>query len=176
MLSRTSASLERLLEALEHSPTPLDTETMIAVGREIGKLFEVAPDEVALLELGPSGKSLRFVLPPKLRAVGEIPLTSTTALAARTARERRADIVNNFASSRHASVFEGVPMGRQQDEVIQKIISAPVLQGDNVIGVAQISRKGASLGEAGPDFTPKDLSELQGIGSLLRRFLSLPRE
>jgi hypothetical protein len=174
MLSRNS-SLDRLLDSLEKKQTPLDADDLLDVGREIGKLFDVAPDEVAILELGSSGKTLRFVLPAKLQAVGGIPMTSTTALAARTARERRADIVNTFASSRHASVFEGVPLGREQSEVIQKIISAPILQRDDVIGVVQISRKGVSLSEAGADFTPKDLSELQGIVSLLRRFLSLPR-
>jgi hypothetical protein len=148
---------------------------MEGVGRELGKLFSVDIDEVAVLELAVSGKALQFVIPAKLKAVGQIPLSSTTALAARTARERRSDIVNNFANSRHASVFEGVPLGRSQNEVIHKIMSAPIVQGDKVIGVAQISRKGATPAEAGPDFTPRDLNELQAIGGSLRRFLALPR-
>jgi hypothetical protein len=143
------------------------------VAEEIGKLFGVQPDEVAILGLLPAGKSLEFVLPEKLRAVGTIPLTSTTALAARTARERRADVVNNFAASRHASVFEGVPLGRPEGNSIQKIMSAPILRGDKVIGVVQISRKGSSPGESGPDFTSRDLSELQGLNRLLGRVLGL---
>jgi hypothetical protein len=121
----------------------------------------------------PPGKWLTFVLPGKLRQVGAIPLTSTVALAARTARERRADIVNNFAAARHASVFEGVPIGRRSGQSIQKIMSAPILRGDEIIGVVQISRKAHSLADAGPDFTAKDLTELRGLNNLLGRFLQL---
>ena len=113
------------------------------------------------------------MLPEKLRAVGTIPLSSTTALAARTARDRRADMVNTFATSRHASVFEGVPLGAREAGSIQKIISAPVLQGDTVVGVAQISRKGPTAGEAGPDFNSRDLADLQGLNHLLGRILKL---
>ena len=175
MPTRTFTALDRLYDKLEKREAPLDSEILEEIAEHIGSVFRVQRDEVAVLELSPSGKALRFVLPEKLQAVGEIPLTSTTALAARTARERRSDIVNNFATSRHASVFEGVPLGRRQDEVIHKIMSVPVLLGDKVIGVAQISRKGASPLDAGPDFTPRDLGELQGLSTLLRRLLALPR-
>ena len=175
MSSRTQTVLDHLLDKLETAETPLGSKTLGEVAQEIGRIFGVEPDEVAILELLPSGKALKFVIPEKLRAVGEIPLTSTTALAARTARERRADIANNFATSRHASVFEGVPLGRQQNVVIHKIMSAPLLLGDKVIGVVQISRKGVSRAACGPDFTPKELSELQGLSSLLCRFLTLSR-
>jgi len=173
--TKTPTVLDHLYEKLDKRDAPLGPELLGEIAQQIGRLFRVEADEVAVMELSPSGKALRFVIPEKLQAVGQIPLTSTTALSARTARERRSDIINNFASSRHASVFEGVPLGRRQDEVIQKIMSVPILLGDTVIGVAQISRKGASLPEAGPDFTPKDLGELQGLSSLLRRLLTLPR-
>ena len=168
--------LERLIEGFEKQGAPLGAESLAQVAREIAQVFRVATDEIAILELMPSGKSLSFVLPQKLRAVGTIPLTSTAALAARTARERRLDIVNNFASARHASVFEGVPLDGRQGEAIHKIISAPILRGDKVIGVVQISRKGQSPVDAGPDFTSRDLSELQALNGLLGRFLALRGE
>ena len=57
---------------------------------QLAKLFGVDMDEVAILKLVPKYKSLKFVIPEKLSPVGTIPLTSTTALAARTARERKA--------------------------------------------------------------------------------------
>lgn len=175
MATRPATDLERLIDGLEKRGVSVDSKVMAAVAQEISKLFHVAADEVGLMELVGSGKFLQFVIPEKLRAVGTIPLTSTTALAARTARDRRADIVNNFATARHASVFEAVPLGRDKAETIQKIISAPILRGDQVIGVAQISRKGRTPGESGPDFGAKELSELQGINGLLGRFLALPR-
>ncbi len=173
MMIRTATELEYLLDKLEKDTANLPGEWRDRVAEEIAKLFTVQPDEVAILGLLPAGKSLEFVLPQKLRAVGTIPLTSTTALAARTARERRADVVNNFAASRHASVFEGVPLGRREGNSIQKIISAPILRGDKVVGVAQISRKGTSALDAGADFSSRDLSELQGLNRLLGRILAL---
>jgi hypothetical protein len=176
MLTRTPAQLERLLDQLEQRTLPLTSPVLQQVAEELGKIFGVAQDEVAIMELARSGTALRFVVPEKLQSVGEIPLSSTTALAARTARERRADIVNNFASSRHASVFEGVPLGRAHNQVIHKIMSVPIVAGDKVIGVAQISRKGMSPVDAGPDFTAKNLKDLQGLSDLLGRFLCLERQ
>jgi hypothetical protein len=105
--------------------------------------------------------------------VGSIPLTSTTALAARTARERKADMINNFSGSRHATVFEAVPLGRDPSETIQKIISAPILDGTHVLGVVQISRKGRTVKGSGPDFTQKDLNALASLNPLLERFLKV---
>jgi hypothetical protein len=54
-------------------------------------------------------------------------------------------------------------------------MSVPIVQGDRVIGVAQISRKGNSPADSGSDFTSKDLSELQGLNAALGRFLALRR-
>jgi hypothetical protein len=173
LASRTATELEYLLDRLEKDPAQLPPEWVEQVAMEIGKVFHVQADEVAVLEFLPAGKSLKFLLPEKLRAVGTIPLSSTTALAARTARERRADVVNNFASARHASVFEGVPLGRGEGSSIQKIMSVPILRGDKVIGVVQISRKGNSPGDSGPDFTSRELSELQGLNYLMGRILGL---
>ena len=168
-----TTELDYLLDRLEKNVPQLPPDWMQQVAQELGKVFNVQEDEVALLELQGTAKSLRFLMPKKLQGVGTIPLTSTTALAARTARDRRADVVNNFAASRHASVFEGVPLGRGEGGFIQKIMSAPILRGDKVIGVIQISRKGPSGGESGPDFTPRDLSELQALNNSINRIVTL---
>ncbi len=53
----------------------------------IARTFEVQLHEVAILGLTPDGRSLRFLAPDSLRAVGQIPLSSGSALAARTMRE-----------------------------------------------------------------------------------------
>jgi hypothetical protein len=128
-----------------------------------------------VLEILPPGKLLRFVIPEKLRAAGTIPLNSNSALAARTARLRRADIVNNFPSFRHATVFEGFPLGRRSEEAIQKIVSAPIVRDNRVIGVVQLCRKGISPMDAGPDFTASDLAELRSLDDLIARFLAFSR-
>ena len=175
MQTRTASDVERLLEEFEKRGEPLLPEELERVAGAIAGLFRLQSDEVAVLEILPPGKLLRFVLPEKLRAIGSIPMTSNLALAARTARERRSQIINNFASFRHASVFEGVPLGRRYDEAIQKMMSAPIVRENRVIGVVQICRKGISPTDAGPDFSAADLAELQGLSPLLSRFLALSR-
>jgi hypothetical protein len=168
-----AAEVVKLIERIEKGSAPPDSNSLLEVIRQLAKLFGVREDEVAIMEVVPAGKTLRFVVPEKLRPVGSIPLSSTTALAARTVRERRADILNNFPIAKHATVFEGVPLGRGPGESIQKIISVPILRGKTVVGVAQICRKGASLTDAGPDFTPRDLSELQNLNQALDKLLAL---
>lgn len=134
----------------------------------IGKHFSVKPHEVAVLGLTPDERFLRFLTPDTLRPVGRIPLSSTSSLAARTARDQRGEVINHFSIVPHASVFEGVPIGEsQKSEAIQKIMSVPVLLGKKVIGVAQISRKGTTSAEAGPDFTAAQLRDLKAIGDIL---------
>ena len=173
MPARTVTELEGLLDQLEKQAAPLTPEALESVAGAVAKLAGVQPDEVAILELRNGSKTLAFVLPEKLRAVGSIPLTSANSLAARTARERRSDVVNNFAQSRHSSVFEGVPLGRPQGVCIQKLVSAPIVRAEQVVGVVQISRKGEAAVDCGPDFKPSDLKLLQGLNDLLARFLAL---
>src|SRR5207253_9583128 len=62
-----------------------------------------------------------------LKKVGFVPLSSNSALAARTARDRLPEIENNFSAARHATVFEGVKITGEASEAIQKMISAPIL-------------------------------------------------
>jgi GAF domain len=173
MIEQQSADLGTLIDALASQGLPPDGDALKHVAKAVGKLFGVAPDEVAVLSLNSKGKSLKFVIPEKLAAVGTIPLSSTSALAARTAREKRPELTNNFSTSRHATVFEGVPLGRDPAELIQKIMSAPILDGTHVVGVVQISRKGRSSSDAGQDFTQKDLRELTSISPTLVRFLKV---
>jgi GAF domain-containing protein len=134
----------------------------------ISKAYSVEPHEVAILGLTVDERSLRFLAPVNLREVGQIPLSSGSALAARTVRERRGEIVNHFYVVPHASVFEGVPIAEQQrSEPIQKIMSAPIMLGNKVIGVLQVSRKGRTAADAGPDFTYPQLRDLKTISDAL---------
>lgn len=134
----------------------------------ISKNFGLRNHEVAILGLTSDERSLRFLAPDSLRAIGQIPLSSTSSLAARTVRDKRPEIVNHFAVVPHASVFEAVPISEEQrGEPIQKIMSSPILLGSRAIGVLQVSRKGPGPAEAGPDFTPPQLRELKTISDAL---------
>src|SRR5882762_6148967 len=139
----------------------------------VAQVFHVMETEVALLEL--SGSLLNFLHPAELKTAGAIPLSSS-AVAARTARTKQAEIFNGFAEVKHFSVFELVKLGDTglDEQVIQKLMSAPVLvKNEEVIGVIQVSRKAPRLAAAGPDFSPDDLRKLESVarfvGTLMTR-------
>jgi hypothetical protein len=172
MTQSLAAELELLANHMTSETSGNQQLSIASIGERIAKDLKVRPDEVAILAISEKQKSLNFLVPEALRNVGSIPLSSTSALAARTARESRPDIQNSFATVRHATVFEGVNADTLKASAIQKIISAPILFEGRVIGVIQISRKAATLPEAGPDFTPGDLGRVLAIckplGKLIR--------
>jgi hypothetical protein len=163
MTKSLAAELELLANRMTSEEGGNQQLSIPVLAERIARSLRVNPEEVAILAVSERQRSLQFLVPVPLRKVGSIPLSSTSALAARTARESRPDIVNNFLAMRHASVFESVKADSLSAKAIQKIISAPILFEGRVIGVIQISRKGSSPGEAGPDFSPDDLGELLAI-------------
>jgi len=171
-----SPDLEFLVDHWMQQSVPIDSSVFTAFSAALSAVFNVKPDEVAILAVSANHSFLSFLVPEKLQTVGTIPLNSTTALVARTVREHKPEIVNAFAGSRHASVFEGVPLVEGEVAIIQKIMSAPILSGKEVIGVVQISRKGHSQGAAGPDFGTSDLRALQALTPTLGKFIQLAKK
>lgn len=164
----SSPAVEFVQLVKECEPEGLSEHNGKRLAGEIARIFEVKSDEVAILKI--ERGALHFVYPHQLRAVGNIPLSTASSVAVRTANTQCAETINNFAQVKHASIFESPNVGvhiteaRKRDEyVIQKLISAPVVSGTDVLGVIQVSRKGASPESAGPDFTPMDLQRLVGI-------------
>lgn len=143
------------------------------LAKELAKSFSVQIDEVGILRL--EKQQLVFVYPAKLAGVGTIPLNTAGSVAARTATSKRPELINNFAQTRHATIFEAVeldsarftPLTGEKRFVIQKLMSAPVVGPAGVLGVIQISRKGISAAKAGPDFTPSDLQRLVSAAASL---------
>ncbi len=136
----------------------------------LAKIFRVQYTEVGLLRL--EGGLLRFVFPEHLRTTGAIPLSSK-AVAAHTALSKKAEIFNNFARVKHASIFETIkPDANGLDEPaapapIQKLMSVPIMDKDSaVVGVIQISRKGLDPRFA-QDFSREDLHDLELAAGLL---------
>src|ERR1700735_3281068 len=134
----------------------------------VSKNFAVHPHEVAILVITEDDRFLRFVVPEKLRQVGQIPLTSPNSLAARTVREKRPEVINHFAVVPHSSVFEAVPIVQEErGEPIQKIMSVAITHERKSMGVVQLSRKGTPASEAGPDFTHAQLRELKSMADIM---------
>jgi GAF domain-containing protein len=137
----------------------------------LAKIFRVQFTEVALLRL--EAGLLRFVFPEYLRTTGAIPLSSK-AVAAHTALSKKAEIFNNFARVKHASIFETIKPGANDSEEqpahpapIQKLMSVPIMDRNSVVvGVIQISRKGLDPKFA-KDFSREDLHDLELAAGLL---------
>jgi hypothetical protein len=167
------SELERLANAISADEGGASQISLSSVAEKIAKIIGVRNDEVAILAVSRRWKHLHFLVPEALKKVGFIPLSSNSALAAKTARDSRPEIDNNFTAARHATVFEGVKITGEAAESIQKIISAPILLDGKVIGVIQISRKGAAAFETGPDFTADHLGKIlalcKPLGKLVKR-------
>src|SRR5271170_4813209 len=165
------SELERIANAVASDDAATSQISLPGIAERIAKSIGVKPDEVALMGVSTRWRHLHFLVPESLKQVGFIPLSSTSAIAARTARESRPDIINNFASVRHATVFEGVKVSGEASELIQKLISAPILSGEKVVGVIQVSRKGANPSLAGPDFSADDLGKVLALCKPLGKLL-----
>ena len=162
-MSTSAAAIVQLASDCE--PEGLTTQNSEKIALELAKIFGVQQEEVGMLRL--EKESLVFVHPVKLHNVGRIPLNSSSAVAVRTVNSRRPEIINNFPRTRHATFFEMVDVGSKpgqkkarEEQVIQKLMSAPVISMNQVVGVIQICRKGLTGPSAGLDFSPADLQKL----------------
>jgi len=135
--------------------------------------FKAKKEEVAILCISADARMLSFLFPIKLSVIGAIPLTTTHSLAAKTIRDKRGEIVNNFPTYKHPTVFEAVDLSDEEKAVpIQKIMSSPMIVDGKVVGVIQISRKARPGEPVGPDFTQADLAQLATVGSIMGKFLA----
>ena len=141
------------------------------VAGAIAKSFGVKLEEVGILRLLPTGDQIEFVVPEKLARVGTIPVSSMTALAARTVRKGKAEFTNRFTSDKHQTIFEAVPLSAERGEPIQKIMSVPIRSGGKVVGVIQVSRKGKTPSVSGADFTRTNLTALEEVAAVLTECL-----
>src|SRR5437763_16943719 len=96
-------------------------------------------------------------------SVGYIPLSSNSAIAAKTVRESLPEIDNNFSAARHAVVFEHIKLSGETTEPIQKVISAPILFDSRVVGEIQLSGTGLTPAAAGPDLPADHLGDLHPL-------------
>ena len=167
-----SLTVARLVEEMRKIGGYPSEESLNRLAAQVAPAFKAKKDEVAILRLSADGKILSFVFPSKLAKVGAIPLTTSHSLAAKTIREKRGELVNNFSVYKHPTVFEAVDLSDQEKAApIQKIVSAPMIVDGKVVGVLQISRKGKPGEMVGPDFTSRDLSELSTVGTILGKYL-----
>jgi len=132
------------------------------VVKAVAAAFTCKVDEVAILVLTSDGKHLRFIAPRKFTDLGTIPITKRDSIAVTVFGKKSGEAMNNVPLVKHVSFFESVKL-RDRVVPIQKMITVPILFRGQPLGVAQISRKGETPAEAGPDFTPADVRKAQEI-------------
>ena len=160
-------------EEMRKAGGPPSDEALDRLAAQIATGFGTKKDQVAILRLSEDGRMLRFVFPVKLVKIGAIPLTTAHSLATKNIKDRRGEIVNNFSVYKHPTVFEAVDLSAEEKATpIQKIMSAPMMAEGKVVGVMQVSHKGRPGEPVGPDFTPRDLSELTAVGTILGQYLA----
>jgi hypothetical protein len=136
--------------------------------------FGAKADEVAILMTTTDGKHLRFVAPRKFADLGTIPITKRDSIAVNVFAKKAGEAMNNVPMVKHVAFFESVKI-RDRVAPIQKMITVPIVHGGEAVGVAQISRKGESPADAGPDFTPGDLAKAQELFEAVGPYLAATR-
>src|SRR6266536_4839320 len=139
---------------------------------ELSRIFRLQPAEIALMRV--EKDVLNFLFPTELRVAGFVPLSSSKAVAARTATTRKVELFNNFVIVQHANVFETIKLSTMGQSnipganTIQKLMTAPVVDAHhNVAGVLQICHKGLTPDDSGADFTLNDLQNLEIVARTL---------
>jgi hypothetical protein len=140
------------------------------VAEEVAAFFGVRPHEIGLFSVDVKRHEITFRWPLSMAKVGHIPLNAVNSLVAKTANERTATLDNFFARTRHLFMFEHMLADKTERITAQKIMSVPIIVDDAVTGVIQVVRKGASAVEAGDDFFPQNLADLERIATILATY------
>lgn len=153
---------------LEHTLSQAEAPEQFCA--ELSTLFQVRRTEVAMMRLEKG--QLVFLFPIELKTAGSIPVSSSASIAAHTAVTKKTELFNNFVKVRHISLFESVRLGtpetvdQSEQASIQKLMSAPVMHQNKVLGVIQVCRKGFDLHSVGPDFSLEDLQKLELVSKI----------
>jgi hypothetical protein len=156
------------------SPLELFLDMTQRVVKYVSSEFSTKNDEVAILMVTADGKHLRFAAPRKFVDLGTIPITKRDSIAVSILSKKSGEAMNNVPMVKHVSFFESIKL-RDRVAPIQKMITVPIVHDGDAVGVAQISRKGETSVEAGPDFTASDVRRAEDIFRGVGPFLAAAR-
>lgn len=144
-------------------------EKIEAAANAFCRVFGVEQDEVAIFRVDTRLDSFSFLWPPEMRKSGSIPFSANRSLVSTTAGERKGFMDNSFATTPHLFVFES--FGLKPRSAIQKIMSVPMLKGEELMGVIQVCRKGEDMDVALRNFTQPELAALGEMAKVIARHL-----
>jgi hypothetical protein len=156
------------------NPLELFLEMAQRVVKHASAEFGTKPDEIAILMTTADGNHLRFAAPRKFADLGTIPTTKRDSIAVNILAKKTGEAMNNVPMVRHVSFFESIKL-RDKVTPIQKMITVPIVHDGTAVGVAQISRKGESPADAGPDFTPADVKRAEQLFAAVAPYLAQAR-
>ncbi len=134
--------------------------------------YQVQEDEIAILLLDRTGKTLHFVAPNYLAHVkASIPYGRRTALASEALWERRVYIMNQLPSVPHCSQFEKVTHLNPNPFPLEKVLTYPIVCHNSPLGVIQVSRKKLPFEVSIPDFQQEDVHWIAEIHPAICRLL-----
>lgn len=143
------------------------SEKLKVIAEDIAGFFSLRSHEVGLFSVNHKRHEISFLLPEGMAKAGHIPLNAVNSLVARTAIDLVPSLNNSFGSSRHLFMFEHMLAVKNDRISVQKIMSVPIICEGVAKGVIQVGRKGASLSEAGIDFTKENLDDLVKVAGML---------
>jgi hypothetical protein len=144
------------------------------VVKAVGPEFSCKQDEVAILLLSFDGRHLRFVAPRRFAELGSIPTNKRDSIAVNVLARRTGEVINNVPLVKHVTFFESIKL-RDKPLPIQKMVTTLLVVKGQPVGVAEISRKGETIRDAGADFTTADLRHAQEIFDGIAPFLAEAR-
>ena len=155
--------LERdLSRLLEEAATKVGVErrggVLEAVASTTTKAFGLRPDELAILILTRDRTLPEFVYPTELAEGGTntFPL-SVPSVAGSVAQIGRSVLTNAAHEMPRLDFYERIRIGEERPRQIQKLLAVGVKEpGGKVRLVIEVSRRGDTLMEAGPDFRLED--------------------
>jgi hypothetical protein len=156
-----------VLEAMTASKGKVEAKELFldmaeAIVNNVSAMFGAKTDEMAILILTSDAKHLRFIAPRKFVDLGTIPITKRDSIAVNIFGRKAGEALNNVRMVKHVAFFESVKL-KDRAVPIQKMITVPILHDGDAVGVAQISRKGESPSDAGPDFSDADVKKAEEI-------------
>lgn len=129
----------------------------IELDRKISEILKLSQRSVFVLDMHRDGSLLEFTYPPQFK--GNMLPVDNKNIAGRAAIAKRSYISNNVREEKGFVILDWLmSMGGAP---IQKMITYPVIFIDEVIAVVQVTRRGVTLSESGPNFRKEDLDKIK---------------